>query len=175
MSKYGFAPEDIWNFDETGFATGLCSTTEVVTNCDYYGRAKLLQPGNHEWVTANEVASAVGEFLPPYIILQAKGLQDAWFEDLPSSWRLDISDNSWTTDKIGIKWLQNHFIPETAPCQRGAYRLLFLDGHGSHLTPEFDQLCMENKIIPTCLPARSSHLLQPFNVSVFAPLKASLW
>jgi hypothetical protein len=60
MSKYGFAPEDIWNFDEIGFATGLCSTTEVVTNCDYYGRAKLLQPGNHEWVTANEVVSAVG-------------------------------------------------------------------------------------------------------------------
>jgi len=54
MSKYDSAPEDIWNFDETGFAMGLCSTTKVVTNCDYYGRAKLLQPGNHEWVIAIE-------------------------------------------------------------------------------------------------------------------------
>ena len=85
MSKYGFAREDIWNFNKTGFAMGLCSTTKVATNCDYYGRAKLLQPGNREWVTAIEAISAIGESLPPYIILKVKEFQDAWFKDLLSS------------------------------------------------------------------------------------------
>jgi len=51
------------------------------------------------------------------------------------------------------------------------YRLLILDGHGSHLTPEFDQICSDNDIIPICMPAHSSNYLQPLDVSVFAPLK----
>ena len=53
----------------------------------------------------------------------------------------------------------------------GAYRLLILDGHGSHATVGFDRFCMEKKIIPLYMPPHSSHLLQPLDVSCFAPLK----
>jgi hypothetical protein len=54
---------------------------------------------------------------------------------------------------------------------KGRYRLLVLDGHGSHLTPKFDKLCEENNIIPIYMPAHSSHLLQPLNIGCFAVLK----
>ena len=53
----------------------------------------------------------------------------------------------------------------------GKYRLLILDGHGSHLTPKFDQMCIQNDIVPICMPAHSSHLLQPLDVGCFAVLK----
>ena len=53
----------------------------------------------------------------------------------------------------------------------GTYRLLILDGHGSHATAEFDRFCMEKKIIPLYMPPHSSHLLQPLDVSCFSPLK----
>ena len=49
--------------------------------------------------------------------------------------------------------------------------MLILDGHGSHLTPEFDQACKENNVIPICMPPHSSHLLQPLDVGCFGPLK----
>jgi DDE superfamily endonuclease len=49
--------------------------------------------------------------------------------------------------------------------------LLILDGHRSHLTPQFDQICAENAIIPLCIPAHSSHLLQPLDIGCFAILK----
>jgi len=49
--------------------------------------------------------------------------------------------------------------------------LLILDGHGSHLTPQFDQLCNQNNIVPICMPAHSFHLLQPLDVGCFAVLK----
>lgn len=49
--------------------------------------------------------------------------------------------------------------------------LLILDGHSSHLTPEFDQICKENDIISLCMPAHASHLLQPLDVGCFAVLK----
>ena len=49
--QYRIAQEDIYNFDETGFAMGLVATTRVGTRANYYGRAPLIQPSNQEQVT----------------------------------------------------------------------------------------------------------------------------
>ncbi|EED17013.1 pogo transposable element, putative [Talaromyces stipitatus ATCC 10500] len=172
ISKYGILPEDIYNFDETGFAMGLCATAKVITGSDRYARPKLLQPGNREWVTAIEATNSTGWALPSYIIFKAKKYTRlGWFEDLPDDWRINISDNGWTTDKIGLEWLKTHFIPLTNGRAMGNYRMLILDGHGSHLTAEFDRTCTENNIIPVCMPPHSSHLLQPLDVGCFAVLK----
>lgn len=161
---------DIYNFDETGFAMGLTATAKVITRTEYYGKRALLQPGNREWVTVIECISAAGYALPPYIIFKHKSLNLAWAEDLPSDWILDNSPNGWTSDEISLHWLQKVLIPDLSHSQ-GGYRLLVLDGHGSHLTPQFDKLCAENNIIPICMPPHSSHLLQPLDVGCFAVLK----
>ncbi|EED18891.1 pogo transposable element, putative [Talaromyces stipitatus ATCC 10500] len=172
ISEYGILPEDIYNFDETGFAMGLCATAKIITGSDRYARPKLLQPGNREWVTAIEATNSTGWALPSYVIFKAKQYTRlGWFEDLPSDWRINISENGWTTDKIGLEWLKIHFIPLTNGRTMGNYRMLILDGHGSHLTAEFDRTCTENKIIPVCMPPHSSHLLQPLDVGCFAVLK----
>lgn len=83
---------------------------------------------------------------------------------------LDSSQNGWTSDEISLRWLQKVLIPDISRSQ-GGYRLLVLDGHGSHLTPQFDKLCAENNIIPICMPPHSSHLLQPLDVGCFTVLK----
>ena len=171
IAAHGIQTEDIYNFDETGFAMGLCATTKVITGAEHYGREKLLQPGNREWVTVIESVNASGWALPPYIILKGQNIQEGWLDGLSDGWRLDVSPNGWTTDEIGLKWLTKTFIPAANPRRIGTHLLLVLDGHGSHLTPEFDRICSENKIIPLCMPAHSSHLLQPLDVSVFAVLK----
>ena len=46
--QYGIADEDIYNFDETGFAMGLVATAKVVTRAEMVGRPFLVQPGNRE-------------------------------------------------------------------------------------------------------------------------------
>jgi hypothetical protein len=46
--QYDILPKDIFNFDETGFAIGLCATAKVIIESDQYCRLKLLQPGNRE-------------------------------------------------------------------------------------------------------------------------------
>jgi hypothetical protein len=172
ISEYGILPEDIYNFDETGFAMGLCSTAKVITGSDRYARPKLLQPGNREWVTAIEATNSTGWAVPSYIIFKAKkNVRLGWFDDLPSDWRINISENGWTTDQIGLEWLKTHFIPYINGRTKGKYRMLILDGHGSHLTAEFDRTCTENNIIPICMPPHSSHLLQPLDVGCFAVLK----
>src|SRR5699024_1323521 len=65
------------------------------------------------------------------------------------------------------------FIPETNGRTSGKYRLLVLDGHGSHLTPEFDKTCSENDIIPICMPPHSSNYCQPLDMGCFSPLKSA--
>jgi DDE superfamily endonuclease len=171
IQQYGILSDDIYNFDETGFAMGLIATAKVVTRAEFYGRRSLLQPGNREWVTAIESINANGFALPPCIIFKGKTYCEGWFENLPNSWRFEVSQNGWTTDEISLRWLQNLFIPFTESRTKGKYRLLILDGHGSHLTPQFDQTCEENNIIPICMPPHSSHLLQPLDVGCFSVLK----
>ena len=171
INENGIQPEDIYNFDETGFAMGLISAQKVVTRAEYYSRRSILQPGNREWVTAIEAICADGYSLPPCVIFKGKVAIAGWFDNLPKDWRIEVSNNGWTTDEIGLRWLQKHFIPHTNSRVRGRFQLLILDGHRSHLTPQFDRICAENNIIPLCMPSHSSHLLQPLDVGCFAVLK----
>lgn len=50
-------PDDIYHFDETGFAMGSILTVKVI-RAEYYGR-RLLLPRNREWITTIECARAL--------------------------------------------------------------------------------------------------------------------
>jgi hypothetical protein len=147
------------------------SAQKVVMRAEYYGRRSILQPRNRESVTAMEAICADGYSLPTCVIFTGKVAIAGWFDNLPKDWRFEVSNNGWTTDEIGLRWLQKLYFPLTNSRVRGRFRLLILDGHGSHLTPQFDRICAENDIIPLFMPAHSSHLLQPLDVGCFAVLK----
>ena len=55
----------------------------------------------------------------------------------------------------------------------GMYRLLVLDGHNSHVSPKFNRFCLDHQIVVLCMPAHSSHLLQPLDIGCFSVLKQS--
>ena len=40
--QFGIYPDDVYNFNKTGFAIGLTATARVVTRSEYYGRRALL-------------------------------------------------------------------------------------------------------------------------------------
>jgi hypothetical protein len=171
--QYGISSEDIYNFNKIGFAIGLIATTKVVTRANMPGKPHLIQPGNREWVTTIKYVNTTGWVLPSCIIFKGKVHIEGWYQDhtLPSDWRIEVSQNGWTMDEIGLRWLQKVFIPATTRRTVGRYHLLILDGHGSHLTPGFDKACKDNNIIAIYMPAHSSHLLQPLDVGCFSPLK----
>jgi hypothetical protein len=64
-----------------------------------------------------------------------------------------------------------HFIHYTEARTVRSHRLLILDGHESHKSLAFQDLCEENRIITLCMPSHVSHILQPLDVGCFAPLK----
>jgi hypothetical protein len=173
IAEYGILEQDIYNFDETGFQMGVIATAKVVTGTDRAGRPRTVQPGNREWVTIIETINTCGFATPPLVIFEAVMHQKAWYSCIPFDWSIGVSENGWTTNEIGLFWLQNVFEKYTKDRTIGRYRLLILDGHGSHVTPEFDQYCLEHSIIVLCMPPHSSHLLQPLDVGCFAVLKRS--
>jgi hypothetical protein len=173
IAKYGILDEDIYNFDETGFQMGVISTAKVITGAEK-SKPVSVQPGNREWVTAIDCISSYGHCVPPVIIFEGKVHQSTWYSDtLPLDWVIGVSENGWTDNELGLTWLKHVFEKHTAQHTKGVYRLLILDGHGSHTTPEFDLFCKEHSIITLCMPPHSSHLLQPLDVGYFAVLKRS--
>jgi hypothetical protein len=151
---------------------GKIMTQLVVTGSERRGRPKAIQPGNREWVTVIQGINVAGWAIPPFLIFAGQYHQSAWYkeEDIPRNWAIAVSDNGWTTNELGVEWLK-HFIKHTDSKVVGARRLLILDGHESHHSLEFQELCKENTIYMLCMPPHSSHLLQPLDVGCFLLLK----
>jgi hypothetical protein len=79
--------------------------------------------------------NAIGWSIPPFFIFKAKNYDQAWYHN-PPDWRIGVSKNGWTTNELGIAWLQ-HFIQHTEACTIGSHWLLILDGHESHKSLAF--------------------------------------
>ncbi|KAI1676274.1 DDE superfamily endonuclease [Pyrenophora tritici-repentis] len=168
--KWGIVDDDIYNFDETGFMMGKILSQLVITASEGYGKKKRIQPGNREWVTVIQGVGASGRRLPPFVVFAGKVLINVWFENLPADWVLEVSPNGWTNNQLALAWLE-HFDTHTKRHTVGGYRLLIIDGHESHCSVEFQDLCKKKNIVLLCMPAHSSHLLQPLDVACFGPLK----
>ena len=171
INKYGILEDDIYNFDEVGFQMGVAATCKVVTASERRHAPKMVQPGDREWASVIQGVNAQGWAIPPLIILKGRYHLSSWYDEtLPRDWVITVSENGWTTNEIGLQWIQ-HFEQHTNQRTTGAWRLLILDGHESHNSIQFRELCAEKKIITLCMPPHSSHLLQPLDVACFAPLK----
>lgn len=92
---------------------------------------------------------------------------------IPSTWHFTKSSNGWTNNELAIEWLETIFDPYTRPSTPSEYRLLIIDGHGSHTTEAFCEAAWSRCIIPFLLPAHATHVMQPLNVSIFGPLTGS--
>jgi hypothetical protein len=108
--------------------------------------------------------------LPLYFIFKGKLIQQAWLNPIKDSRAvLQVSDNGWTINAIGLHWLKA-FNLHTRTQTQGTHWLLVLNGHESHVFSDFVQYCCDHSIVALCLPSHLTYLLQSLNVEVFEPL-----
>ena len=83
---------------------GQISTGSVVTASERRGRPKAVQQGNREWTTVIQGINATGWAIPPFIIFKGRHHLSAWYKegDLPHDWVIAVSENGWTTNKLGL-------------------------------------------------------------------------
>ncbi|KAF2647117.1 CENP-B protein, partial [Lophiostoma macrostomum CBS 122681] len=71
---------------------------------------------------------------------------------------------------IGLAWLETVFNRLTKEKARQLYRLLIVDGYGSHLTMDFIDYCNRNRILLAIYLPYTIYTLQPLDISIFKPL-----
>ena len=142
----GIVDEDVWNMNETGFRIGCGRAHWVVSG---HSRKPLLltDPDNREYVTSCECISAGGRDIPPMVIIAGVLILEKWAQqnDLNDDVLLTTSPTSYSNDDLAIDWLK-HFDKHSRKGQVGAWRMLILDGYGSHMTYEFFTYAKRNQI-----------------------------
>jgi DDE superfamily endonuclease len=160
--------------DESGFAVGDSQCSRALINVREESSWKVVS-GRTEWITAIECVSAANKAIPPLLIYKAKHTNTAWIPThTPSNWRFSTSTSGWTSNSHAYEWITTVFEPHTRPEDPSIRRLLIMDGHVSHITANLIAFCMQNTIDLLILPPHTSHVLQPLDISVFAPLKRAL-
>ena len=86
-----------------------------------------------------------------------------------------MNTSGWTNNFHGVYWVE-HFNTLMANKLESAqeYHLLLCDGYDSYISAELVSYCINHRIILILLPLHSSHLLQPLDIAVFAPLEKAL-
>ena len=72
-----------------------------------------------------------------------------------------------------FSWFTKLFIPAVQDLLSTGPVVLFFDGHHSHLSLKLLQEAKVRNVHLVCLPAHTSHILQPMDVSVYGPMKAT--
>jgi hypothetical protein len=179
IQQYSVEARNTYNMDEKGFFVGITARSKrIFTKRTWVEekRTAAIQDGSRKWITLLACVCASGEALPPALIYQgSSGLQSSWLDDVEVGKHEVFFSNSptgWTNNDLGIAWLEQVFERFTKSKARRQYRLLILDGHGSHVTSDFIDFCDSNKILLAIFPPHATHSLQPLDVVVFAPLAA---
>ena len=180
ITQYRLSPEHTYNMDEKGFAIGVLGKSKRVFSRRQYEKREVRQArqdGSREWVSLLATICADGTALPPGIIYASKNstIQSRWVADIePGKHSIHVasSPSGWTNNDIGLAWLEQVFDRYTKAKAQLRYRLLIVDGHGSHLTQDFIEFCHQNRIILAVLPPHSTQTLQPLDVVCFKPLSS---
>ncbi|KAF2176049.1 DDE-domain-containing protein [Zopfia rhizophila CBS 207.26] len=185
IAEYDIQPHNMYNMDEKGFLIKVLNKQKRIYCKSDYQSGKLKgagQDGNRDWIIVLASICADGSYLPPALIYQGQlgNVQNSWLQDYELSSQeafFTASPTGWTNNNLGFEWLTKVFDRYSKLKARngrdcvGVYRLLIIDGHESHNSLAFTEYCKENKIITLCMPAHSSHILQPLDVGCFWPLK----
>ena len=178
IKEHEVLPENTYNMDEKGFMIGVIGRSKRVFDKVLFQERRVRHSshdGNREWITIIAAICADGTHVPPGVIFSAQGneVQASWVKEInpdKHSIHFATSSTGWTNDDLGVAWLKLVFDRYTKGKARRRWRLLILDGHGSHVTRAFIKYCDEHKILLLIFPPHATHTLQPLDVVCFKPL-----
>lgn len=170
ISEYDIQPNDQWNFDETEFRMSIARSDWIVS-MNVTRRIYSKCPDNRESMTFIECINGVDSDIPPMLVVTKVQLLASFFNnDLANNIIVTTSETRYSNDWISLQWLK-HFDKFSSRYQKEPWRLLLMDGHGSHHTHEFLKYCEDHNIVPLELSSHITHLLQSLDVCVFQSFK----
>ena len=168
MQKYNFPPQLIFNFDET--ALDFSAPKLKVVSCAGSARPFVEMAEKGEHISFGLCISASGKSLRPLVILPLKLLPTLSPEVL-GFYAFSGSDAGFMTKEIWWETLTQTIIPDINNVRRtsgqlDAWSLMIVDGHNSRDLAEAVEVCWAHRIVLACMPAHSSAICQPLDLSV---------
>lgn len=114
-------------------------------------------------------ASATGVYLPPLVVFSSEHVYDKWTENGPRGAVYTCTPKGYMQDVNFESWFVKCFVEFVKDYPKPV--VIVYDGHGSHITYDTMEIANKNKIIVVCLPAHTSHAMQPLDVAVFKSVK----
>jgi hypothetical protein len=136
--------------DEKGIMIGKVKKHHRIFTYKSFAKGTVLgvnEDGNREWITLMATICADGTWGRPLLIYPstAGALQDTWFTGVDYTQHnvsFSASALGWTNDELGLRWLENFkgWSRNKLDDPQRDYRLLIVNGHGSHVTLKFFEI-----------------------------------
>ena len=162
-------PENLWNYDETNLRDDP-GTTKVICKMGSKYMERIMN-SSKSCTSIMMCGNAVGEMLSPCVVYKSEHLWSTWTEGGPKGCRYNRTKSGWFDMAMFEDWFFSALLPRLK--KQEGHKVLIGDTLSSHINAEVLQACQKNNIRFVCLPAHSSHLTQPLDVSYFAPMKAA--
>ena len=160
-------PNSIVNYDETCFVDDP-GRKKVIVRRKTRHPERIIDSAKSS-TSVMFAGSGGGILLPPFIVYKSEHIYDTWMSNGPKNARYGRNSSGWFDQPLFENWFENIALPYFK--KQPAPRVLIGDNLCSHLSYKVIQLCEQNDIKFGFLPASSTHLTQPLDVAVFAPLK----
>ena len=168
IARNKFAPDQIYNIDETGITT-VQTPGKVLARkgAKQVGRVVSAERGTTTTVVCG--MNAAGTYVPPMFLFKRKNMNHQLMKRCPPGSIGVPSASGWMDSGLFTQYLQ-HFIAFAKPSESRPV-LILLDGHQSHKSLDAVTLARENCVTLITIPPHTSHRLQPLDLTFFGPLK----
>ncbi|XP_053372904.1 uncharacterized protein LOC123565518 [Mercenaria mercenaria] len=163
-------PQNIYNLDETGLQPDH-RPPNIIAKLN--SKPQAITSPRSTTTTLIGCVNAIGNYVPPFFVFKGKRFNPDLMESTSSGARGEMSESGWSNGDIFKKYLTEHFLPYArAGADTSQPILIIFDGHSSHISPSLIKWARSQNIILFVLPAHTSHILQPLDVSLFGPFKS---
>ncbi|XP_016845893.1 uncharacterized protein LOC107982227 [Nasonia vitripennis] len=169
LDEHNFAPEKIFNVDETSVSVVPKSSPKVIARRGRGQVGGLTAAERGETVTAEVCMSAAGMFMPLLLIFPRVKVNQEFLNDAPPGAWAEFHKTGYMQTEIFARWFKkfiefSHAKPEDPV-------LLLLDGHASHVKNlEVIEMAKEHGVKILCFPPHCTHKMQPLDVGFMGPL-----
>ena len=170
MDKYSFAPDRIFNLDESSLTT-VMKPVKVV--CEK-GKpvASQISRDRGASMTFIGIINAAGTFIPPVFIIPQKRWNESFMRGTIYGFKGLLHQNGWMNSELFLETLQH--IQRKTYCSPDNKVLLIMDNAECHMNIHAVQFAFENDIVIVTLPPHTTAKLQPLDVSIFGPFKTHM-
>ncbi|ETV77665.1 hypothetical protein H257_08556 [Aphanomyces astaci] len=171
LTHVNMDPKRVFNMDETSFSPSKAATKVVVHRSTQHVYVEESTASAH--VTIVACVGADGSKIPPLFILPGDRVTTGACDSLviPGA-TVTTSEKGWSNSYICRKWLT--MLDSAIPASTPRPILLILDGCFSHYSTYIYDEAARVSILLVFLPANSTHMFQPLDVTVFRPFKQAI-